>query len=153
MSTTGSVRPYRLLAQHYDEIFAPFRAPLDRARRKILGRLLPNVERACDLCCGTGNTAIDLARRGMETFAVDLSPLMCRITREKARRAKAAIRVIRADMRDFRLPKPVDLITCEADALNHVGRRADLAKVVKGRSSRATTGRVLLRRCQQPSRF
>jgi SAM-dependent methyltransferase len=124
------VRPYRLLARHYDDIFAPFRAPVDVARHRILKPLLPGVERACDLCCGTGGTALEFAGRGIATFAVDLSPDMCRLTREKARAAGVSIRVLRSDMRDFRLPQPVDLITCEADAINHVPRRSDLGKVV-----------------------
>jgi SAM-dependent methyltransferase len=64
-------------------------------------------------------------------YGVDLSPVMCRLAREKARRAKVPLRVIRADMRDFRLPEPVDLVTCEFDALNHVPHKADLARVVK----------------------
>jgi SAM-dependent methyltransferase len=38
---------------------------------------------------------------------------------------------MRDDMRSFRLPQPVDLITCEGDALNHIPRRTDLAKVAK----------------------
>ena len=131
MPRSSSVRPYDLLARHYDDVFLPFRVPVERARARILGALLPRIERACDLCCGTGITALDLAGRGIQTWAVDLSPDMCRITRQKARAAKLPIRVLRADMRDFRLPKPVDLITCEADAINHVARHADLAKVAK----------------------
>ena len=72
-----------------------------------------------------------LAGKGIRTFGVDLSPEMCRIAREKARRAAMPVRVIRADMRSFQLPQPVDLITCEFDALNHVPRKADLDRVLK----------------------
>jgi len=39
--------------------------------------------------------------------------------------------VLRADMRSFRLPEKVDLITCEYDALNHVPRPADLPSVAR----------------------
>jgi hypothetical protein len=34
-------------------------------------------------------------------------------------------------MRSFRLPEPVDLVLCEFDALNHVPRKADLARVAR----------------------
>jgi SAM-dependent methyltransferase len=34
-------------------------------------------------------------------------------------------------MRKFRLPEPVDLITCECDALNHLPRKGDLGLVAK----------------------
>ncbi|MGH7867991.1 MAG: class I SAM-dependent methyltransferase, partial [Candidatus Dormibacteraceae bacterium] len=67
---------------------------------------------ACDLACGTGTTALELASRGIKVFAVDLSPIMCRITRQKAICARAKINVLLGDMRTFRLPEPVDLITC-----------------------------------------
>jgi SAM-dependent methyltransferase len=120
---------YRWLAKYYDHLFE-FRRPFAAARKVIIGPLLPNVESACDLACGTGTLAILLAKRGIRTFAVDLSPEMCRITREKARRAALPIRVLRADMRDFSLPEPVDLITSEFDALNHVPRKSDLRRVL-----------------------
>ncbi len=101
------------------------------ARERVLGRILPHVETACDLACGTGATALNLAHEGIRMYAVDLSPLMCRLTREKAARTRLPVRVLRADMRNFRLPEPVDLITCEYDALNHVPQPADLRTVAK----------------------
>jgi len=131
MPETPSVRPYRWLAQYYDQIFSPLRSPIDAARERVLGRILPHVETACDLACGTGTTALTLARKGIGMYAVDLSPLMCRAAREKAARARLSVRVLRADMRGFQLPEAVDLITCEFDALNHVPRKADLRLVAK----------------------
>lgn len=122
---------YRHLAQHFDEIFAPLRRPLDEARRRILAPLLGGVHSACDLACGTGTTAVELARCGVESFGVDLSPIMCRLSKEKAKRAGVRLRVLRADMRWFALPRPVDLILCEGDALNHVPERKDLQSVAQ----------------------
>ncbi len=127
--TTAEVRTYRWLAKYYDEFFGSARAPLVRAREKILARVLPRVTVACDLACGTGTTALDLAERGIRMYAVDLSPVMCALTREKMRQKRAAGKVIRGDMRSFRLPERVELITCEYDALNHIPNRADLGKV------------------------
>lgn len=125
-----AVKPYHWLARYYDDVFLSFR-PTDLARERILRRILPRVRTACDLACGTGTTALILAGKGIKVYAVDLSPLMCRIAREKARRARLPVRVLRADMRNFRLPEEVDLITCEFDALNHVPRKADLRLVAK----------------------
>jgi SAM-dependent methyltransferase len=56
---------------------------------------------------------------------------MCRLAREKTERAGLTVRFLRGDMRNFRLPQTVDLITCEFDALNHVPQRADLRKVAR----------------------
>ena len=129
-------KPYRWLAEHYDSFFADGRDRFVEARRHILGRILPSVSSACDLACGTGTTAIELARRGIPAYAVDLSPAMCRLAREKASRARLPVTVIRGDMRDFRLPKPVGLITCEYDAVNHVPAKSDL-KLVAAAAYRA----------------
>lgn len=129
MSTPGENKPYRWLAQYYDRLVT-FHIPwFEAARQRVLGPILPRVERACDLACGTGTTALQLARKGIAMYGVDLSPLMCRLAREKARRLRLPLRVLRGDMRDFRLPEPVDLILCEFDALNHVARKQDLARV------------------------
>ncbi len=125
------VKPYGRLAEYYDPLFGPFRPALEAARRAALGPVMPHVKSACDLACGTGTFALAMARRGVRTYAVDLSPVMCRIAREKTRRAAVAIHVIQADMRRFRLPETVDLITCEGDALNHIPRRPDLRLVLR----------------------
>lgn len=131
MSRAEAVKPYQWLAQYYDEFFSAFRSPMDAARDRLLQRIMPTVDSACDLACGTGTTALALARQGIATYAVDLSPAMCRCAREKAARAGLPLRVLQADMRSFRLPKPVDLVTCEFDALNHVPGKADLRKVAR----------------------
>jgi SAM-dependent methyltransferase len=123
--------PYELLAVYYDRLFEPIRAPMGRARREILGDILNRAEAACDLACGTGTTAVELARRGIRMYAVDVSPQMCRLARRKAREAGVRMRVLHADMRNFRLQETVDLVTCEFDAINHVPRKADLDRVAR----------------------
>lgn len=118
--------PYGLLARFYDTL-ADYAPAMNRhAREKILGETLHQIHSACDLACGSGETALDLARRGLRVYAVDLSPTFCRTTREKARRARLKVRVLAADMRRFHLPRPVDLITCEFAALNNLPRPSDL---------------------------
>jgi SAM-dependent methyltransferase len=120
---------YHWLSRYYDEVFSFAPAWGEPARRKILGPILPHVQSACDLACGTGSTALAFARKGIRMFAVDLSPGMCRAAREKSRAAGVPLCVVRADMRSFRLPEPVDLVTCEFDALNHLPEERDLARV------------------------
>ena len=129
MSKPAVVQPYRWLAEHFDQAFAGSRKFIEAAHRAIVGPILPKVRVACDLACGTGATALDLAARGIRMYGVDLSPGMCRAARRKARERKLALRVIQADMRGFRLPEPVDLILSEYDAINHVPRRSDLRRV------------------------
>ncbi len=126
-----AVLPYRWAAEFYDDLFAAGRAPAVAARERLLKRVIPQVATACDLACGTGTTAIELARAVIKVYAVDLSPTMCRIARQKAARERVPVKVIQGDMRDFRLPEPVDLVTCEFDAVNHVQRKTDLRRVAR----------------------
>jgi SAM-dependent methyltransferase len=123
--------PYELLAVYYDRLFEPLRRPMGRARREILGDILKRTSTACDLACGTGTTALELARRGIRMYGLDASPQMCRLARRKAREAGIRVKVLHADMRSFRLPETVDLVTCEFDAVNHVAHRADLDRVAR----------------------
>lgn len=136
--------PYQWLAEYYDEIFGAYRSQFHNSRMKILGHILPRVKSACDLACGTGETALEFARKGIDTFAVDLSPTMCRVACQKAEREQLPVQVLQADMRSFRLPHRVDLITCEADALNHVPLRSDLGKVARAVSRALQPGGYFL---------
>jgi SAM-dependent methyltransferase len=124
-----SVAPYELLSRYYDRVFIKDRHPYLAVRHRLLRTILPRARAACDLACGTGTTALEFARQGLEVFAVDGSPAMCRVARRKVREAKLPVHVLRADMRSFRLPREVDLVTCEFDALNHLARPGDLSRV------------------------
>ncbi len=123
--------PYRLLARYYERFIPEAPGMNRRARGRILGRALGRVRTACDLACGTGAGALDLARAGAAVYAVDLSPVFCRIAREKARRARLPVRVLRQDMRALRLPERVDLVTCEFSALNNLDRPGELGRVFR----------------------
>ena len=124
-------RPYRWLAEYYDKVFTFHHPWTEAAHRGILGPILPSVKTACDLACGSGTTALKLTKRGIRTYAVDLSPGMCRVARQRAREAGLRLRVSRQDMRRFQLPEQVDLVLCEFDALNHIPRKRDLSRVLK----------------------
>lgn len=125
-------RPYGYLAEFYDRMFAPGVADIqEAAHQAVVGSILPQVKSVCDLACGTGATAVRFAKNGIRTIAVDNSPGMCRLVREKARRAGVTIRVVKADMRTFRLPERVDLVVCEGDAINHLDFKSELKRVVR----------------------
>jgi SAM-dependent methyltransferase len=125
-------RPYSLLARFYDLITDGVVEMNRHARSRVLGRALDRARVVCDLACGSGETAIELARAGHTVHAVDSSPVFLRDVRAKAARAGVRVRTHRADMRSFRLPEPVDLLLCEFAALNNLDRRSDMAKVFRG---------------------
>jgi len=75
--------------------------------------------------------AIRFARKGLRVYGVDVSPAMLQRAREKIRLAGVRVQLIHADMRIFRLPEPVDLISAEWGVVNHVPRKQDLLRVAK----------------------
>ena len=124
-------KTYDLLAKHYDQVMLDHPMLFRRVRTAMLKGILPRIESVCDLGCGSGEAALEFAARGLDVFAVDISAQQCASVRRKARAEDVPIKVIRADMRTFRLPRPVDLITCEFDALNHLPRHSDLGRALK----------------------
>jgi SAM-dependent methyltransferase len=123
-------RPYGLLARFYDELLPSGMSEVNRhARGVMLGSRLEDIGSVCDLACGSGGTALDLARTGRRVYAVDNSAEFCRIVRSRTRQEGLRVKVLRADMRDFHLPEQVDLITCEFAALNNLANHRDIAKV------------------------
>jgi magnesium-protoporphyrin O-methyltransferase len=66
-------------------IRATVRAGRDRMRATMLSYLPPDLSgrRVLDAGCGTGAMAVELARRGAEVLAIDLSPKLVQIARER----------------------------------------------------------------------
>jgi SAM-dependent methyltransferase len=123
-------RPYRLLARFYGALVGDVTRGMTRhARGKILRRHWRRIGSACDVGCGNGSTAVDLARRGIAVDAVDFSPTFVRATKALAREAGVRVRARVADMKSFRLKAPVDLVLCEFSVLNHLERNRDVARV------------------------
>ena len=65
---------------------ASVRAGRDRMRSTLLGWVPPDLhgKRVLDAGCGTGTAAIELAQRGAEVVAIDLSPTLVQHAQERA---------------------------------------------------------------------
>jgi SAM-dependent methyltransferase len=118
--------PYDAIAPGYDAALG--RASLARAvalLRHVVNRYGIAFRSAADLGCGTGLFAAYLARRWrIPVYAVDRSPAMLR---EALRNGSSRHVVLMCqDFRALRLPRPVDLMTANFDALNYLLHPADL---------------------------
>ena len=110
--------------QHWGSVFSVAVLPvLDR----LLLREVPEKARVLDLCCGTGQLAGLLVKRGYRVTGVDGSREMIRLARRNARGAKFTV----ADARAFRLPPTFDAAVSTYDSLNHVMRVEDLSVVFR----------------------
>jgi SAM-dependent methyltransferase len=77
--------------------------------------------------CGTGTLALMMARRGWKGFGVDASEGMIREARAKVLASNGHVQFLQQDMRTFRLPGPVLVISALFDVMNHVTRLRDLS--------------------------
>jgi len=87
---------------------------------QLLERHGLHVESALDLACGTGTLAIALAAKGWTVYGVDASAAMLEQARAKMREVGVSVEFIQQDMRSFKLPAQVDLVTCFYDSMNYL---------------------------------
>jgi len=77
-----------------------------------------------DLGCGTGAIAIPLAQDGLHVYGIDLSSDMLAVAQSKgddcALPGNATLTWIEADLRDWSLPEPMELIVSFCDCMNYL---------------------------------
>jgi magnesium-protoporphyrin O-methyltransferase len=124
-------------------IRATVRAGRDEMRNTLLSWLPSNMSgaRLLDAGCGTGALSIEAARRGARVVAVDLSPTLVSVARERipADLDSSALEFRSGDMLDPRLGK-FDFVVA-MDSLIHY-RPADTCRIMAGLAAR--TGEALL---------
>jgi len=104
--------------------FEHWRENLERLEKRY--RL--DLSRVADAACGTGLAAAYLSGMGSEVVASDLSPHMLMKAAECA--AGGNILYMRQDMRYLQPPRPVSLVNCATDAMNHLLAEADLSRTL-----------------------
>lgn len=130
--SSGAVnKPYALVARFYDAIVPGIAAMNRHARERMLAGRWSAIRRVVEIACGNGATAVDLARRGLDVEALDLSPEFIRQAKARAAAAGVKPRFRVGDMRDFRVKRPVDLVVAEFSALNNLARRGELPRVLR----------------------
>jgi SAM-dependent methyltransferase len=80
-----------------------------------------------DLCCGAGSLLQYVCRAGFSAVGLDRSPHQLRYAERNAPRA----RLVRADVREFRLNRKFDVVSCMFDSLNYLTVTRDLARVFR----------------------
>ncbi len=73
---------------------------------------LASVKSMVELGCGPAQYAREFARRGIESFGVDLAPEMALYAQKIFDEESLPGYILEADMRDFNLEHPVDLTVC-----------------------------------------
>ena len=126
---------YFALAKVYDTL----NAEIDYAKwakyidEKIKKHSEIDVSLVLDLCAGTGSMTMALDALGYDMTAVDLSPEMLDIAREKAIKAgrEKDILFLCQNMCSFELFGTVQAVVSCLDSLNHLDSESDLEKVFR----------------------
>lgn len=108
----------------YNDTWPNFSAKLWPFIAEMVRQRVPEARNWLDLCCGTGRLLEILAREGYSATGLDASPHMLRY----ARRNAPGARLVRGDVRSFKVGKEFDVITCLFDSLNYLTRKRDLAR-------------------------
>jgi ubiquinone/menaquinone biosynthesis C-methylase UbiE len=116
---------FHRLARYYDDLVA---AKDYRSEARFLAAIVRRVGRSrgrawLDVACGTGNHLSFLRRRYTVT-GLDISREMLRV----ARRRLPGVRLVRGDMRDFRLGESFDVVSCLFSAIGHLRSERELAQ-------------------------
>jgi SAM-dependent methyltransferase len=125
------VQPYGAFSVIYDELLGDrFFTELQRTFQWMIRRYGVRFKAVADVACGTGTFARYLRDIGaLPVYGVDCSPTMLQRAVEK--NSDNGARFLLQDLRALRLPRPVDLVTCNFDSLNYLRSAADLRKAFR----------------------
>ncbi|WP_207480251.1 class I SAM-dependent methyltransferase [Arenibaculum pallidiluteum] len=98
---------------------------------------------AVELGAGPANHAVELARRGLAVQAVDLEPAMVRYGLEKAAAAGVSIAYAEGDIREFALPRTVDLALMLLNTAGCIETQGDFIAMLQHCASALNPGGIL----------
>ena len=117
-----SVSSYNDLAEIYDMWIANYSKALKKMRNFYVNEYLKANGPIVELGVGNGHILIEAAKMGKKVIGIDSSPKMIELCHTKAIRAGVAdhVKLIQADFRNFKLPKPVELVAMPYGAITHL---------------------------------
>lgn len=120
---------YSVLAPVYDRLndtvdYSLWADFIEKSFERFAGKKISSV---LDMGCGTGSMTIELARRGYDMTALDLSEEMLAEADQRLRdEGFDSVLFINGDMSSFELYGTVDAVVCCLDGINHLEDREDL---------------------------
>lgn len=107
-------------ASHYDDFNVSYTRPINELVEKIFRK--HKVKSVVDVTCGTGLQVFWLHDRGFSVAGSDISKKMLAVAKAKARKQKANIKLVLADMRTVRLGT-FDGAIAMSSAVGHLTKR------------------------------
>jgi SAM-dependent methyltransferase len=106
-----------------------------------------------ELAAGPAEHARELARRGLDATALDLSPAMCARAAQRAAADATPLTVVQADMRDFSLGRTFDLVITMLNSLCHLLTLDDLLRHLASVARHLDPGRLYIAELAHPADF
>ena len=132
---------YAALAPYYDGFFEPaYRARIERAYRRLLGRYIKKGDSVLDFGCGTGQLSFALAAAGYRVTGADIDEAMLAVARKRAEEEGADIRFLSGLEKGLR----VSAVTASLDVVNHITDPAELQKTFFALKNCLVKGGVLI---------
>lgn len=134
---------YAKFATVYDELmtdvpYDTYAGFIELAANGIKGK------KVLDIGCGTGILAAKLAKLGGEVTAVDLSPHMLEVARNRAKSLRLPITFVNQPMERLEGFKDFDVAVIPIDSLNYVTKMEDVQATFRGVYDSLRPGGVLL---------
>lgn len=120
--------PFARFHRHYDAFmvkYVDYKSWVDYVER-VFGRFKAEPKTILDIACGTGIPTLLLAKHGYRMTGVDRSPEMLAML--EAKKDDLPITTIRADIRDFSVPEPLDAAISLYDSINYLLTEDDLVQ-------------------------
>ena len=130
LGKTIAVPPYSHLAELYDTIMNHVDySGWGNYIHRMIKHFSPESKYLCDISCGTGSLALNLAYKGYHVSGLDYSESMIKIAREKAAETPYPITFKTGDMRNVSLPRPVHIIISLYDSFNYLYEESGFAEM------------------------
>lgn len=140
------LRPYSFSAEYYDSFgeYIKYDEIVDYVE-KLFYDENKIVKDILDVGCGTGTIDLILSERGYNVCAVDNSPEMIAVARDKNKEQGAKVQFKTMDATDInKLGRKFDLVTAMSDVVNHILERKKLLEIFKAVNRQLNAGGVFI---------
>ena len=125
----------------------------DYVFRIFLNATIP-VKRVLEFGCGTGNVTLELAKKGYDMTAVDISESMLTVADEKAEsQGIDNIRFYKGDMSNFAIDETFDAVICCCDSVNYLPDKQAFENFILCASDCLTPGGLLMFDMNTPLKY
>lgn len=123
---------FQKFGEYYDLIYREavnYEGECDFVERVLKTCCKEKARKILDLGCGTGSHALIFAQRGYEVTGIDVSDVMIRRARKKARETNLRADFLVQDMRAIKLTEKFDCVICLFGGFGYLLTYADLMKL------------------------